>query len=89
MAAFNISDFLQCSICLDMYDNPKCLACYHSFCKNCIDETLQFNHDGSATIDCPKCKKQTFIDATKTTNDLHSNFEIKGIVDAYITHNIR
>ena len=86
---FNLLDHLQCALCLDIYDDPKCLVCNHSFCKTCIDETLQFNNDGSATIDCPQCKKQTFIDANKTTNDLLANFQIKGIVDAYNTNNIR
>ena len=86
---FKLLDHLQCALCLDIYDDPKCLVCLHSFCKTCIDETLQFNNDGSATIDCPQCKKQTFIDANKTTNDLLANFQIKGIVDAYNTNNIR
>ena len=86
-ADFNILKHIECSLCLDIYENPKCLACNHSFCKACIDKTLQFNDDGSAKVDCPQCKKQTFIDATKTTNDLLGNFHITGLVDAYMEHN--
>ena len=86
-ANFNLLDHLQCSLCLDIYDDPKCLTCLHSFCKTCIDETLQFNHDGSARIVCPECKEETSIGLHQTTRDLRANFQIRGIVDAYNTAN--
>ena len=86
-ANFNFLDHLQCSICLDIYDDPKCLTCLHSFCKACLDETLQFNHDGSARIVCPECKEVTSIGLHQTTCDLRANFQIRGIVDAYNTAN--
>ena len=86
-ANFNVLDHLQCSLCLDIYDDPKCLTCLHSFCKTCIDETLQFNHDGSARIVCPECKEVTLIGLHQTTHDLRANFQIRGIVDAYDTAN--
>ena len=88
-ADFNILEHIECSLCFDIFENTKCLECNHSFCKECIDEILQFNDDGSATVDCPQCKKQTFIDATKTANDLLPNFQTKRLVDAYMTHNKR
>ena len=81
----NISDHLQCSICLDIYDDPKYLTCLHSFCKKCIDETMQFNHGGSARIVCPECKEVTLIGLYQTTHDLHANFQIQCIVDAHNT----
>ena len=28
---------LECSICLDMYTNPKLLPCFHTFCKKCLE----------------------------------------------------
>ena len=78
---------MQCPLCLETYANPKYLICHHSFCKTCIDKTLQFNDDGSALIACPQCKEETSIGGEKTTNDLRANFQIRGIIDAYNTGN--
>ena len=82
-ADFNILEYIECSLCLDIFENPKYLTCLHSFCKTCIDKTLQFNDDDSAEIVCPQCEEQTFIGSTKTTNDLRANFYVESIVDAY------
>ena len=82
-ANFNILDHVQCSLCLETYDNPKCLTCLHSFCQTCIDETLQFNADGSALIICPECKEETSIGVNQTTHDLRAHFRVRGIIDAY------
>ena len=86
-ATFNILDHAQCSLCLETYANPKYLICHHSFCKTCIDETLQFNHDGSVQVVCPECKEVTSIGCDKTTNDLRANFQMRCIIDAYNTAN--
>ena len=86
-ANFNILDHAQCSLCLETYANPKFLICLHSFCKTCIDETLQFNADGSVLIICPECKEETSIGCDKTTNDLRANFQMRGVIDAYNTAN--
>ena len=86
-ANFNLSDRLRCSLCLGIYEDPKYLTCLHSFCKTCIDKTLQFNPDGSAQIVCPECKEVTSIRLPQTTSDLRANFQIRGIVDEYHTAN--
>ena len=52
-----------------------------------LEETLQFHNNGFAMIVCPLCKEETSIDANKTTNDFRTNFQIKGIIDAYNTVN--
>ena len=38
-------------------------------------------------IVCPQCKEETSIGADKTTNYFLTNFQIKGIIDAYNTVN--
>ena len=87
---FNLLDYIQCSICLENYSNPKELLCRHLFCKKCIDDILRFNQDGSAVIDCPqRCERKTVISNIETTNDLGSNFHINNIVDAYHANNLK
>jgi hypothetical protein len=43
----DIGDALECAICLDVYSDPRVLACGHSFCYACLMKL--------------KCKKGTFI----------------------------
>ena len=79
-----ISKILECGICMNQLHTPKVLHCQHSFCKNCIDNILQFKPDGSADITCPfRCAGLTTIGPAETTADLKSNFQLLGIVDMY------
>lgn len=74
---------VQCAICLDTVCNPKSLTCQHSYCKRCLDNLLQFNNNGSASIKCPKgCAIETQISSTETTNNLPINYMLKDIVAA-------
>lgn len=47
----NISDFLQCSICLGIYNEPTSLACSHTFCKMCIEQWVKEYRK----TQCPVC----------------------------------
>lgn len=49
-------DNRNCAICLDEFDEPKCLPCAHSFCLECLEKAV----DGS-TIRCPLCQKECEI----------------------------
>ncbi|XP_071840354.1 uncharacterized protein [Apostichopus japonicus] len=45
--------FFECSICLDLFKEPKLLPCLHRFCKQCLESII----DGQAgTFECPLCK---------------------------------
>ena len=73
---------LECSICLQELQDPKVLPCQHTFCKVCMDTILNFNNDGSATINCPlRCDGNTVIATDKTTNDLAAPYQLKHILD--------
>lgn len=79
----DLAGLLECSICLEQYDNPKLLACAHSFCKRCLEDIVKFNGDGSASITCPlRCTEETQISENSTVNDLKSCYDIKNIIDA-------
>ena len=31
-----MEEFLQCAVCLEVYNEPKLLPCQHSFCTRCL-----------------------------------------------------
>lgn len=46
-------DQLLCCICLEVFTDPVTLPCGHNFCKACITQHLNFNHQHR----CPMCKE--------------------------------
>ena len=45
-------DKLTCSICLELFQNPKSLQCGHMFCENCLYK-ININYE----IVCPLCRE--------------------------------
>ncbi|XP_071811388.1 uncharacterized protein [Apostichopus japonicus] len=45
--------FFECSICLDLFKEPKLLPCLHRFCKQCLEPLLEGQ---VGTFECPLCK---------------------------------
>ena len=46
-------DYLQCSVCHDIFKDPVVLSCSHSFCKECLKDWWR-----QKTInECPICKE--------------------------------
>lgn len=57
--------FMECSICCSEYTDPTITKCGHTFCKPCIDECINRNHE------CPECKR------TVTKDDIMKNIQIE------------
>ena len=55
-----IQEQLICSICLDEYDDPKVLCCFHVFCSNCVEQLARQSHEGN-TVLCPNCRQLTTL----------------------------
>jgi hypothetical protein len=47
---------IQCSICMDTFDNPHSLPCTHTFCYDCISEWML----KAKELQCPLCKLPFF-----------------------------
>ncbi|PIK41545.1 hypothetical protein BSL78_21596 [Apostichopus japonicus] len=45
--------FFECSICLDLFKEPKQLPCLHRFCKQCLESLLEGQ---VGTFECLLCK---------------------------------
>ncbi|XP_073423493.1 E3 ubiquitin/ISG15 ligase TRIM25-like [Dendrobates tinctorius] len=57
MAAADLREELECSICLTLYTDPVTLRCGHNFCWVCIDQILN-TQDGSGVYSCPECREE-------------------------------
>ncbi|XP_056373618.1 E3 ubiquitin/ISG15 ligase TRIM25-like [Hyla sarda] len=55
MASNDLEEELLCSICLQIYTDPITLRCGHNFCRNCIDQFLDTQHE-SGVYSCPECR---------------------------------
>ncbi|XP_071827074.1 uncharacterized protein [Apostichopus japonicus] len=59
--------FFECSICLDLFKEPKLLPCLHRFCKLCLESLLEGQ---VGTFECPLCK-----DVCKIPNNRSDGFK--------------
>ncbi|KAK7170742.1 hypothetical protein R3I94_000827 [Phoxinus phoxinus] len=66
-----LSEELQCSICLDIFNDPVTTSCGHNFCKTCLEKCW----DNSQVCTCPYCK-ETF----NKCPDLKCNTALREIV---------
>ncbi|XP_077312644.1 E3 ubiquitin/ISG15 ligase TRIM25-like [Lithobates pipiens] len=55
MAAADLRDELNCSICLNVYEDPVMLRCGHNFCSTCMGNLLS-SQEGSGGYSCPVCR---------------------------------
>ncbi|XP_077344188.1 tripartite motif-containing protein 59 [Lithobates pipiens] len=81
---------LTCSVCFNIYDDPRILKCSHTFCKNCL-ENINRSSDSYVwrisvgRLKCPTCRGIT--DVTLGVHTLPINFALKSIVEKFKNNN--
>ena len=76
----NLREEVSCSVCSDIFTDPKHLPCLHSFCLYCLKQWYRTSH-GRDTIRCPKCQAVSRIPESGDLKDLPTSFYLNGLID--------
>ncbi len=76
----NLREEVSCSVCSDIFTDPKHLPCLHSFCLPCLKQWHRTSHGGD-TIRCPKCQAVSRIPESGDLKDLPTSFYLNGLID--------
>ena len=76
----NLREEVSCSVCSDIFTDPKHLPCLHSFCLHCLKQWHRTSNDGD-TIKCPICQVVSRIPESGDLKDLPTTFYLNGLID--------
>ncbi|XP_065883185.1 E3 ubiquitin-protein ligase TRIM71-like [Dysidea avara] len=72
-----IEEEITCSICGDLFTDPKTIPCLHTFCKRCIERSIESNKKMANVVCCPLCR------APLPKDEFPTNFTINRLVEIY------
>ena len=75
-----VKDITECPICTNMFNNPKMLPCFHTFCLKCIKQYGEDKRPGEA-LPCPMCRRE-FKVPIGGLSKLSTNFFIDRLISA-------
>jgi hypothetical protein len=83
-ALFNAK--FECSVCHDVFQDPRNLPCGHTFCLQCLQNIVHaaVTHNGNATVDripCPQCRTQ-FSVGSQNLQDLPKNYIVADLISS-------
>ena len=77
---YNLKEEVTCSVCIQLYTNPKQLPCLHIFCLECLNN-LARTSTRYGKIKCPICQAEVAVPKTGTMDALPSCFYVKNLLD--------
>ena len=77
---YNLREEVTCSVCMQLYTNPKQLPCLHVFCLQCLNN-LARTRARSGKIKCPLCQRKVDIPESGTFDTLPNCFHMKNLLD--------
>ena len=77
---YNLREEVSCSVCSDLFTDPKHLSCLHSFCLKCLQQWYETCGGGDA-IKCPKCQTFSRVPPNGELKDLPTSFYLNGLID--------
>ena len=76
----NLREEVSCSVCSDIFNDPKHLPCLHSFCLHCLKQ-WHIKSRGGDTIRCPNCQGVSRVPESGDLKDLPTSFYLNGLID--------
>jgi len=73
-----IDDMTECSICTEVFTDPRGLPCYHTFCLKCLQTYCEDKRSGHR-VPCPMCRKEFSIPGDGLLG-LQKNFYIEKLL---------
>eukprot|EP00919_Chromeraceae_sp_WS-2016_P027555 GHVR01065397.1.p1 GENE.GHVR01065397.1~~GHVR01065397.1.p1 ORF type:complete len:167 (+),score=3.81 GHVR01065397.1:301-801(+) len=55
-----MEDSLECSLCTEVFTNPRSLHCLHTYCRDCLDQHIVASVR-ARQIRCPLCNLKTTV----------------------------
>ena len=77
-----LEEQLTCTICLDIYTDPKLLQCFHVYCEKCLVKLVVRDQQGQLSLPCPICRQHTPISHNGVA-DLQSAFQTNELLEFY------
>ena len=76
----NLKEEVSCSVCMQLYTNPKQLPCLHVFCLQCLNN-LARTSARYGKIKCPLCQREVAVPESGTLETLPNCFHMKNLLD--------
>ena len=80
MDATKINSLLECSLCLNVFDDPRNLPCGHTFCLKCVQKLVDKNKNKQPS--CVLCRKLWTVSA-EGLQGLMRNFVLNNFVQSF------
>ena len=74
-----IQEEVTCSVCMEVFTEPKTITCLHTFCEKCIVLTIQNSKTSGSDNCCPLCRAKFSEDVTK----IPVNFFMKRLIEIF------
>ena len=83
---------LNCSICVEVFSDPRALPCMHTFCRDCLQSYItclnRKTDIRSRGFECPVCRNVTYspimgLSVEKWADNFTPNYTVKGLVDEH------
>ena len=75
-----IEEEITCSICGDLITDPKTIPCLHTFCKRCIEKSMEMNKKMASIVCCPLCRAPLPRD---DMSSVPTNYTINRLVEIF------
>ena len=82
----NLCEEVSCSVCSEIFTDPRHLPCLHSFCLHCLKRWHQTSQSKLTSnrqdvITCPTCRALSSVPRSCDLNDLPTSFYQNGLID--------